>query len=315
MRKIFLILSLFCFIVVSGQQVLTVNNYPIVKNNEIIKVNKDSIRYVITCNDSIVARNDTIIVDSWDKDALAYFARFATQPSDSFKRKIDNFIKAQKTAGLWDKKVCIYLLQNPTSQGALLNMKGNYCNAVFVNSPTFVPNDGFTADVGYINTNFTPSSDNRGIISKFSVSVTQYKKSTNIVSGSYDWGCYAGNNYLIGRARYTITNQALADYLFNNTMLYGDQPNAVNSGIFTHTRNTTTMWGYRNGSVLLGTQGVGTTRDLTTIPFFIGCVNNNGNPGNLTTNKYGYLEIGAGLTIEEIYTNYLQIKELVNFNP
>lgn len=251
-----------------------------------------------------------------DSASLKYFARITTAPSDSFKLKVNEFIIAQKDSGLWEKKAVIVLLQNPTAQGAALNMKGDFNNAEFVNSPTFTANDGVTADAGYINSNFNPTTHGGTIYTQDNAGVTIYIK-TNIATSSYDFGgaeTDTFNKKIALMSRQTSNNRSSLS--INDASIVASPNNSVPSsmGIFNLYRYANNDYIAKRNNTRYSTQATEST-GLPNLNMFIGTLNVDGSPFPLSGRKYGYYEIGAGLTDDEALINYNQIKTLLGYEP
>ncbi len=78
-------------------------------------------------------------------ETRTYVAAMTTKPSDTDKGHYDTFIGALKTAGVWAKKDCLYILGAHDSQAGLLNLitPGSY-TLTAVNSPAFQAYRGYT---------------------------------------------------------------------------------------------------------------------------------------------------------------------------
>lgn len=245
-----------------------------------------------------------------DSASLKYFARMTTAPTDSFKLKVNDFIISQKDSGLWDKKAVIVLLQAESAQAATLNMKGDFNNATFVNSPTFTANDGVTADVGYVNSNFIPSINAIGIMTGNSTSLTVYIKN-NIANSIYDVA--GGSTSILALLSRRATSYSSSTYNNDNTQSNSSVNSVPSSiGLFTISRilndeyvvyknaigyNTvyTISTGITNGNIDIGRSPV--------------------NPTTYSQRKYGYYEFGSGLTAQETLENYNQLKTLLGYTP
>jgi hypothetical protein len=96
---------------------------------------------------------------SYAAETEAIAAAFTTPPTAARKNLIDAAVVALKSAGVWTKLDCLYVLAAADSQAAKINWiaPGTY-NLTEVNAPPFTADTGFTgASTKYIDTGFNPS--------------------------------------------------------------------------------------------------------------------------------------------------------------
>ncbi len=88
------------------------------------------------------------------------FRAMTTPQTNARKYLINTLISSLKTAGVWTKLDCLYVLAAADSQAALVNWKnpGTF-NLTAAGSPTFSADDGYTGDASSASlaTGFTPS--------------------------------------------------------------------------------------------------------------------------------------------------------------
>ena len=93
-------------------------------------------------------------------ESSAVFRAMTTPQANARKYLIDTTIRSLKTAGVWTKLDCLYLLAAADSQAALVNWKnpGTF-NLTVAGAPTFSADDGYTGDAvdDSLATGFTPS--------------------------------------------------------------------------------------------------------------------------------------------------------------
>ena len=255
---------------------------------------------ILSYNGSFIAFDDSAPSPTYDADAEAYFARMTTQPSTGFKDRVDTFIRAQKTSGLWAKKKVVVILQGETQQGSLLNMIGNANNPTFMNSPTW-STDGVTCTyTGEIVTNFNPSTDGGIIFTQNNARCMIYIKTSTFNGGadilsstinpSISLSVFSGEDR--DAIIFTVNNdQASLDYNY-----YG------NIGISEIQRESSSIMKYTNyydGNTF-------TSNKIST-----GLPNTNLRIGVTTLRQYGFYEFGSVLTPSEATDNYNQIKTLL----
>ncbi len=95
----------------------------------------------------------------YEAEAVALFARFTTPPTAARKRVINTLIKALKTAGIWGKLDCLYVMAAADAQAARRNWIADVYNLTPVASPVFAADRGYTGDgsSSYLDTSFIPS--------------------------------------------------------------------------------------------------------------------------------------------------------------
>lgn len=250
----------------------------------------------------------------YDADAKSYFERMTTAPSKDFKDRINTYIIAQKDSGLWAKKAVIVLLQAETAQAATLNMKGNVYNATFVNSPTWAANDGLTADVGYVNTNFNPATDGGTLFTQNNARVCVYVK-TNIESAAYDIGALTTSprTYLALNSRTTLARSVfVVNFDATTNTSGGTSPSSV--GIYSTSRALSNVAKvFRNGLEIGNNSNTSITP--VSLNLSVGGGNINGTTSTLSGRKYGLYEMTSALTPAEELTNYNQLKTLLGYTP
>lgn len=94
---------------------------------------------------SIAVQN---LIGNYESETLALFARMDIRPDTTHRTAINNLIKSLKTAGIWSKLKCFYIMAAHTQQAALLNWVSTARPLLALNSPNFVADRGFTGDGG-----------------------------------------------------------------------------------------------------------------------------------------------------------------------
>lgn len=99
-------------------------------------------------NESVASGSVTITVNAIDTDAWAYIAAMTVRPSHARQTLIKTLVESLKSAGLWAKLDCLYLLAAHHEQASRLNARspGNFA-LVATTANSIAPS--FTADRGW----------------------------------------------------------------------------------------------------------------------------------------------------------------------
>jgi hypothetical protein len=267
---------------------------------------------ILSYNGSFIAFDDSTPSPTYDVDAEAYFARMTTQPTTTFKERVDTFIKAQKASGLWAKKKVLVLLVGETQQGSLLNMiSSNHTPTI---SSGWSTTGVETAYTGGINTNFTESLDGGTIYTQNDSRVLIHTKTntwtyagnifnagtpqpssviTSYIGEDYDAVLYYMNN---DYTNYNI-GYGLGNYVYAGSLFYELQRE---SSILTRLRLRL------NPNVYYYTETFNTAS--TTLANTASII------GFQSGIKYDYYEFGSQLSEQESTDNYNQIKTLLQIS-
>lgn len=101
----------------------------------------------------------TFSIASYAAETTALLARMTVQPSAARAQVIDNLIGSLKSAGVWAKLDCLYVLAAHDAQAGRLNFKGSSFTLTGVNSPTFTTDRGYAGDgsTSLLDSGFNPS--------------------------------------------------------------------------------------------------------------------------------------------------------------
>jgi hypothetical protein len=245
---------------------------------------------------------------AFKKEASDYFKRMTTQPSSDFKKRVNNFIASQIANGFWDRTNVYVMLQAETAQAAVLNMKGDFNNGQFVNSPTWAANDGMTADVGYCDTNFNPSTQGAGIYTQNNARMILYTKTENGVKAFNDMGSFNGVNVITIASRFTgdLLRGSLNNIVGSIATISSNNAIGVNS---VNRTSSTRLVMAKNG--VSGTASSIASVEPNDLNIYLGGINNNGTPTTLTGRKYGFYAIGGGFSDAETLESYNNLKPLL----
>lgn len=122
---------------------------------------------------------------AYDPDALAFFARLTTQPTETRKKLYSDLIASLKTAGVWSKLDALYILAAADAQAARQNLVANAFNLTAVGSPAFATDRGYTGDGATANlaTGFNPSTAPSAKYTQDQATLASWVRSSN--NGSY----------------------------------------------------------------------------------------------------------------------------------
>lgn len=244
---------------------------------------------------------------AYDGDAQIYFNSLTTALSTDQQSRINTFVLMLKDSlgitSLSSKFDFMYLLANETSEAGLKNLVKRSSDATLAGTPapTFTQWEGFAGDGshGYINTNYTPSTD--------AVSLTTDKASVGLYARTDEAGAYVD----MGSGNAANTN-AISLYLsYSGTMYYrlnsssyGTTAYVMTAGFYIVNTNPddivglTDGWVYKNGALL--TSGTLAPDGLSARSITICAYNGGGTIGSFTPRQYAVAFIGVGLTATEI---------------
>jgi len=106
------------------------------------------------------ALRTVLFTSPYVRQARDLFDRFETPPDSERRAAINSRIKLLVLAGLWEKLDAFYWLSGDDVQSSMLNWLPNPSyDLTAINSPAFVPGEGFTGDGGtsYLDTGFNPA--------------------------------------------------------------------------------------------------------------------------------------------------------------
>jgi hypothetical protein len=260
-------------------------------NSEVTKVYKGS-----TEVDKIY-KGSSEVYCAFEPEAVALFARMDEQPNDALKVLINETIARLKEHGVWEHLDDLVMLCLHTSQASLLNWKGNYFNATFVNSPRWTPFYGvYGENTKYINFNYNPYSD--GVNYTLGDAFYGMWFAHGVNTTQYSCGTYTGSYYNMFRNRQSAGTMAGS---INTGQLLGASLTSTGKGLtLIERKDSANIYYVRNGIRNIRTQAIGT--GIADRNLFGMCANYNDSP----TTGYYYdrgqiFVVGGGMT-EQLHT-------------
>lgn len=194
-------------------------------------------------------------------EALAFFGRLATPPTEARKALYDALISALVAGGVWGKLDVLQVYAASDQATALTNLIQSSYGATAVNSPTFTADQGFTgASTKYINTNFNPTTASSPKYGLSSASIFAWGDQVAANSGGI-MGLVSGVGLYI-YPRYT--DNKFYGLMHNATAPVVASGQTDGSGFYAVVRESgSSLKGYKNNATLLGTNS---TTPVLTLP-------------------------------------------------
>jgi len=226
-----------------------------------------------------IYKGSTLLYSSftYDPDLLTYIDGLVTPLSTEQLILLNNTIVNLKVglgiANLSQAFDAMYILAGETQESALRNLVKRLHDATAVNTPSFVPFEGFTSNLtsSYINSNYNPSTQGQ-----------------NFIQDSASWGIYSRTSRAGSNSKVIIGNTSLYQrmLLFNisnqvtggvNSVGYDPVANANSLGFFIYQRPDNTRCQLsKNGSTFA--DGLGESTAPANTNTYILCTNNAGTP-------------------------------------
>jgi hypothetical protein len=132
---------------------------------------------------------------SYDPDALAFFDRLTTPPTDERKALYNTLVVDLKSAGVWEKLDALYILAAADAQAARRNLVQDAYNLTAAGAPTFTADRGYQGDASgaYLATGFTPSTAISPRYIQNSASMGSWSRTNNTGINYCDIGVSAAN--------------------------------------------------------------------------------------------------------------------------
>ena len=219
--------------------------------------------------------------------AAAFFARLATQPSQTRKALYNSLFNTLSASGALSSidVLCVVGADQATS---LTNLMQASFGATAVKSPTFVADRYFVGDGSskYIDTNFTPSTAG-GHFALNASAVGVWSLTSGLSAGTQ-----IGSNDLSTRTR--LQANSTTSFALLSTSALPTWSNTASDGFFLSTRKVSTDINvYRNG--LLDASLSESSASLTTKSIYVCGLNNNGTFGVGSTAQISAWIIGGNL--------------------
>lgn len=249
---------------------------------------------------------------AFDADTLAWEAQALVNGATvSLARRIiiDNFIYAEKSAGLWALTDDYLILWAENEPQALTSIKQRRL-ATAINSPTFTTDRDYAFDglSNYIDTNFVPNSHTT-TMSVNSAHLESYER-TN-VSGNSPIGVSSGGSIQINVQPRSGAN-ALVSVMGGNATY--TLPSATSIGLTQSGRNGATLndnYAAKNGADMIRTVTYASlAASLPTHSFYIGGVNTSGVLTQAKAASVGYVSYGSKLDSTQRAARFINVDAL-----
>ncbi|TPL98327.1 SGNH/GDSL hydrolase family protein [Mesorhizobium sp. B2-3-10] len=241
-----------------------------------------------------------VVTYNYDSAATALFARMTAPPTLAQRNRINTLITSLKTAGVWGKLDCLYVMAAPNAQAANLNWISPNFTLTPVNSPVFTANQGYYGDgaSSYLKTGFNPAvGTNNYTLNSASFGVWINVSSTASATLT-DIGQFDGSNGSLLRA---FSASSFVGSRLNSASTATTTPTTVTDakGMTSASRLANGSYTtYRDGSPLAA-QSVASSA-IASVEFVLGALNTNGTITQYTQRPMSATVIGGGLTGTEV---------------
>lgn len=190
-----------------------------------------------------------------DASTTALVARMSSAPDGTRQGRINTLIVALKTAGVWTKIDCLYVLAAHDAQAGLLNWKGATFDLTAVSSPTFTVDRGYNGNgtTSYLESAFTPTTAGGGFVQNSAHLGVYSNVNTSAVIGNTSSVLFTATSPTVatvrlnGAAGATGTTVAGAGYLLGSR------------------EDGTTIKGYKNGVEIINSANASAAMSAETL--------------------------------------------------
>ena len=226
-----------------------------------------------------------------DPATAALIARMSAPPPVARVALIDALVRALKSAGVWARLDCLYVLAAHDAQAARLNWVGAANDLAAVNSPVFTTDRGYAGDgaTAYLDTGW--------------VFPAGYQNSAHLMAWSRSSGASA-SFVMIGNANAVISLRRSSDeqdFARVNSSTSAARASTDASGMFVAARTGSLAADfafYRNGAVVAVTGATASEAPDTSYPLRI--LGRNGSIPGFTDRQIAAASAGAGLSAGEV---------------
>lgn len=223
----------------------------------------------------------------YEAETSALIARFTTPPTAARAVQINTLIKALKTAGIWSKFDCLWVMAAADSQAARRNWIADLYNLTAVNSPAFSADRGYTGNgsSSRLITGYTPATHG--------VQLLQDDGSLWLWSRTAAQGASPDIGSIATSPQTRLTLRSATDLLAVRVSdgVTGTTANTDGSGFHGgQRRDATAVRHWRNG-VQIGSGVTASTGRSTDEQWLLGA-----NTGNFSTKEQSIAAYGAALT-------------------
>ncbi len=198
-------------------------------------------------------------------EALAFFGRLATPPTEARKALYDALISALVAGGVWGKLDVLQVYAASDQATALTNLIQSSYGATAVNSPTFTADQGFTgASTKYINTNFNPTTASSPKYGLSSASIFAWGDQVAANSGGIMGPVSGSGLYLY--PRFSDNKFYALVHATHVSEIIATSGQVDGSGLYVAVRESgSSLKGYKNNATLLGTNSVSASLTLPNV--------------------------------------------------
>jgi hypothetical protein len=237
----------------------------------------------------------------FDPDAQAFFDRVTTAGgtlSETEKNATNQLVLDMKTAGIWSSMKAVYPMVGASAAACAQNLKSSSFTGTFTSGWTFA-STGVTG-------NGTSSYFNTGLqgqqVLNTTNSISIYMRAAPTTTPNFTYcGFYDGSGYtILGSTDGTNTYYTSYASSFGGITI-------TRTGLLAGNYLSGTNKIFRNG-VVQRTLSVSNTASTTTLPFYVGCFNNNGTASQFINTEFAFASIGDGLTDTQASNFYTAVQ-------
>lgn len=237
-------------------------------------------------------------IESYTAEANALFARMTTAPTAARKVIINTLIVDLKVAGIWAKSDRMWVLASHADSSSRLNWISDVdnCLKMVTANLTFTVDQGWsTAVASYLNTQFVPSTD--GVFYTLnSAAHAIYDRTSTSGGTSFDMGAQDGTNYVGIQPR--LATDLIRGFVNVASSSYVQKANTNTQGFYVCNRSANNSHQVsKNGEAY--TTEADTSTNLTSMPIWILCYNNNNAVAGQTTRQIAFVWFGGALSVTE----------------
>lgn len=237
-----------------------------------------------------VSANAAVSGMAIEPEAATLIARMTVAPTAARRSAINSMVRSLKSAGIWAKLDCLYVMAAHAEQASRLNWLASTNTLSPINGPTFTVDRGYMGDgvASYLDTGWNNSAPGR----KFAIGSSHMGVWVNSgAAGNATWGD-AGNNR--SRIKSRNTDNFAYGWAHTNTTIRAPVATALGHTAWSR-RGETDVSLYRDGASLINSS---TVPSATTSGdnFFVGATSSGGLPIDMSARQYAALHWGASLT-------------------
>lgn len=234
----------------------------------------------------VVGEAGSIIYDS---NAVAFFARLATQPTIARKAFYNGFFVAIRP--FISNFDAIWLMAAADAATANTNLISSSFTLTNVATPVFTVDRGYTGGSGLLNTSLSPGTGGLQY-QQNNACLGVYTRTTRVADVTFQMGSYDGTTASLLQ---TFGTGNVFGMDVNDAATAPSVANAANPGFYTAERsNAAGTIGYKNGAQVVANT-IASTVPSGTVPIWLLGVNNSGTPLDATTDQEAAATVGSAL--------------------